>query len=245
MQLKFPFPADRDDRFDNFVSDNNNSASVRICEDFVRQTVSQPFSIVLHGPTGAGKTHLLAAMGAACSGSGSGGSALYMDGGALVDKIGAMERYEDLKKYLQNYERASFLAVDRLDMVAGDRTAEDQVFHLYNAVTQRGGKFATALRTPPARWRFAKWLTTRLLWGHVVNVAPVGDDMRVEVLRKMAADMRLLLPEQGAVWLINHLPRDPKTQLQALRLIDKLSLTTGRKVSIPLIKQALESADAD
>jgi len=172
------------------------------------------------------------------------GSALYLDGRKLAEKVDSSQAYEDLKKYMRTYEKATYLAVDGLEAIMDTPEAQDQVFHLYNALMQSGGKFAASVRTPPTRWRFVEWLSTRLLWGLVLEIQPVGDESRVDVLRKMASDIRLYLPENAARWLITHLPRDPAYQLEALTKIDKLSLTTGRKVSIHLMKQALEYVSA-
>lgn len=244
MQLKFPFPSDREDTFENFLVDGANEAAASILRAFAEGRAGQPASMALHGGPGCGKTHALSAMGALIAEKEGEGSVLYLDGQSLVEKIGAIKKYEDLKKHLAAYESASYLAIDDLDAVEGDRKAEDQVFHLYNAVLEKNGRFAAALRKPPTSWKFADWLSTRLLWGHVVYLPPVGDEARVGVLQKMAADLRLTLPEDAAVWLITHLPRDPETQRKALEQIDRRSLTTGRKVSIHLIKQAVEYVHA-
>jgi len=244
MQLKFSFPADRTDTFENMAVDHHNEQAVLALKAFAEGAKGQPPSLVVFGPAGCGKTHALAAIGEAMRKKFAGRSAFYLDANELLDKLASSERYEDLKNYLRSYEKAAFLAVDNLDAARQNPEAQDQVFHLYNAVTQGGGRFAAALRTPPAEWRFSEWLTTRLLWGQVVELKPVGDEMRVLALRKMAADLRLHLPEHTAKWLISRLPRDPETQRKALASIDRLSLTTGRKVSIPLMKQALERFNA-
>lgn len=242
LQLKFDFPPDRSDSFENFVVDQNNEKALLICNDFAGKNKDKTASLVITGPSGSGKTHLLAAMGKMASDQ-SGSASLYLDGAALVEKVSGSETYEELKARLTSFESASFLAIDRLELVAGDKESEDQVFHLYNAVTQAGGRFTAALTTPPSEWKFADWLSTRLLWGHLVKLSPVGDDRKVEVLLKMASDLRLTLGLREANWMLTHLDRDSQSQLKALNLIDQRSLTTGRKVSIPLIKEALEHTD--
>ena len=240
MQLKFSFPGDRDDRFETFAIDEANREAVALCRAFVENNGVGPRSLILHGIAGSGKTHLLTAMGRLHDARHEKKSSLYLDAGWLRQQVNAAQCYEELKSRLAGYESASFLAVDNLEQIMGEREAEDQVFHLYNAVTQPGGRFAAAVRAAPSTWKFADWLATRLLWGQVVALAPVGDDRRVEALIKMAADLRMTLPSQAAQWLLTRLPRDPATQREALRLIDQRSLTTGRKVSISLMKEALE-----
>lgn len=244
MQLSFPFPANRKDRFDNFVSDRRNEEAARLCKAFAEAAPGQPKSLVLHGPPGAGKTHLLAAMGSVVMERAGEGAALYLDCKTLAERVLSVKSYEELKLYLEKYENAAFLAVDNLDFVEGVSQAEDQIFHLYNAVVQGGGRFSAAVGAPPASWRFHDQLTTRLLWGQVLKLAPVGDDGMVSVLVKMAADTGLALPEKAAKWLITRLPRDPVSQREALERIDRYSLTMQRKISINLVKEALKEPDA-
>lgn len=64
MQLKFPFPSDRDDSFENFIVDGANGAAASILRAFAEGRAGQPASLALHGSAGCGKTHALSAMGA-------------------------------------------------------------------------------------------------------------------------------------------------------------------------------------
>ena len=243
VQLSFSFPLNRNDTFENLVIDGGNEKSVQLCKEFAKNRDSDPPSLLLYGAHGSGKTHLLTAMGETAKEIFDEGSILYLDSARLVGVVDATNTYEELKRYIQSYEDASFLAIDRLELVEGDQEAEEQVFHLFNAVTQAGGKFCAATSKQPSDWKFAGWLSTRLLWGHVMRVEPVGDDRRVDVLIKIASDMGFVLARQAAQWLVTHLPRDPESQINALEKIDKASLTSGQKASIYLIKRALEEKD--
>lgn len=240
MQLTFAFPAGRSDRFENFASDERNEKTLKLCRAFAEGAPGQPKSLALHGPKGAGKTHLLSAMGGLVKELAGEGAALYLDVGVLAEKVMEEGAYERVKRFTAKYENAAFLALDNLDLAAGRGAAEEQVFHLYNAVAEGGGRLAAAASTPPSRWTFNDHLRTRLLWGQVLRLEPVGDDGMARALIKMAADAGFVLPESAARWLVTRLPRDPESLMGALRRIDRYSLTTGRKVSIDLIKEALK-----
>jgi DnaA family protein len=239
MQLKFPFPSARDDSFDNFQVDGRNDETVKFCKSFAEGETADVRSLVLYGQRGAGKTHLLIAMSSVIREKAGEASACYVSGTDIRQKVATSKTYEELKEHLGKYEGAVFLAVDDLDAVEGDQEAEDQVFHLYNAVTGNGGWFAVAVTEPPAVWKFSSWLATRLLWGLVLPVNPVGDESRAEVLKRVSAGMGLRLPDNVAKWLITRLPRDPASQMEALELIDRHSLSSGRRVSLPLAREAL------
>jgi len=239
MQLKFPFPSARDDSFENFQVDGRNDETVKFCKSFAEGETAGVRSLVLYGQRGAGKTHLLIAMSSVIREKAGEMSACYVSGTDIRRKVATSKTYEELKEHLGKYEGAIFLAVDDLSAVEGDQEAEDQVFHLYNAVTGNGGWFAAAVTEPPAVWKFSSWLATRLLWGLVLPVNPVGDESRAAVLKRIAAGMGLSLPDNVAKWLITRIARDPASQMEALELIDRRSLSAGRRVSLPLAREAL------
>ena len=240
MQLKFHFPVNRKDSFENFQTDRANHHTASLCRAFAEGAEGQPTSLVLYGERGSGKTHLLSAIGHEISGKLAKAAILYIDANALKEKIDSLETYTQLKEYLEKYEQAAYLAIDNLDSICGVGEAEEQVFHLYNAVTQGGGRFAAATVLSPPEWTFSlKDLKTRLLWGQVIELLPVGDEKRTDVLIKAAKDMGMALPAAAAQWLITHLPRNPNSQRETLVRIDQYSLTYKRKVSVQLIKEAL------
>ncbi|MBI5814109.1 MAG: ATP-binding protein [Nitrospinae bacterium] len=239
MQLRFPFPTTRKDTFANLIVDERNAHTASICKTFATGEDVSVKSLVVYGAAGSGKTHLLCAMGDMAAKDAGEEASLYLDGAALVEAVESAATYEELKGRIQNFESAFFLAVDNLDIIEGNNAAEDQVFHLYNAVVQSGGRFAAAVAKPPVDWKFQDHLSTRLLWGHALAVNPVGDGKRVSVLIKVAADLGVKLPENVAQWLLTRLSRDPKEQIAAIEAIDRHSLTTGKKVSISLVREAL------
>ena len=244
MQLFFRFPEERDDRFDTFISDENNREAIALCEKFALNSGNEPGwgSLVLFGEKGSGKTHLLSAMGKKVTESG--GDALYLDCDLLASTIEDALSYDEIKKHLAKYEKVAYLAINGLEKIEDSVVAQEQVFHLYNAIKEYGGRMAVSVTKKPARWSFADYLSTRLLWGQVVELRPVGDDKMVYVLIKMAKDAGLHLPRDAAKWLLTRLPRDPESLGVALKRIDRYSLTQKRKVSIQLVREALEEKDA-
>ncbi len=240
MQLRFAFPKGLNNSFTDFVADEKNSAAVAFCRSFVQKKPEGRASLVLHGLAGTGKTHLLFAMSELLESNNAENQTLYLDCKELADKVMKSETYEELKTFLNKYDKAVFLAVDHLEMIEEVESAQEQVFHLYNAVINSGGRFVGAVKIPPNSWKFADYLKTRLLWGQVVEVNRVDDDNTPLVLNKVAKDLGLHLPLNASQWLTSRLDRNPATLIEALRRIDRYSLTVGRKVSIQLIKKALE-----
>jgi DnaA regulatory inactivator Hda len=240
--MTFAFPPGRDDRFETFLTDERNRETVSLCRRFVDAPPSLPASLVLHGPAGCGKTHLLGAMGDVAKRR-LGGGAWYLSTVDLAADVADTGGYEALKGRLAGYEAALFLAVDDLEAAVALPDVQEQIFHLFNAVTQSGGIFVAAADRPPARLGFADYLETRLLWGQALDLKPVADETWEKVLVNAAAARGLTLPEAAARWMVTRIARDPASQLTALERVDRRSLTTGRKVSVQLVREALEEND--
>ncbi len=189
-----------------------------------------------------GKTHLLGAMGRLAEELGAGPS-YYLSSATLLADLSEAKAYGELKERLAAFETAVFLAIDDVQLLFGNEMAEEQLFHLFNGVTQGGGRFVAATSMAPGRWRIADFLQTRLLWGKTFDLKAASDDTWIAILTERAADRGLTLPEPVARWMVTRVDRTPTALLNALATVDRRSLTTGRKVSISLVKDALEEAD--
>ena len=242
--MKLEFPGEGDDRFEDFLVAKENKEAYEICRRFASLEMGDSYSLVIHGPSHSGKTHLLKAMAKKASDIVGAKSSVYLDCGRLAGEDLKRDSHGRLEEYLKAMESARFLALDRLEEVSGNEGAASLIFHLYNEVKRKqNGRFAAATRLQPSQWAFPEWLNTRLLWGQVAHAGQVGDDELPEMLVKMAAGMQMTLPPQAAGWLANHLTRDLESLRDVLVKVDHLSLTTGRKVSIPLIKEAIGYSD--
>ncbi len=246
MQLTFAFPDRRkNDKFGSFIVDERNCEEAQICRNFCGIERSEKGrSITLYNNSASGKSHLLFAMAKEFEELHSaGGQALYLDGGQLAQKVIETDKYEELKSWISAYEKAPFVAVDQLEKISKNQQAQDQVFHIYNAVMQSGGLFVAGVSRLPSEWNFEDYLQSRLLWGASLRIRQVSGDSLIKVVEKIATDKGFRIGQQVAKWLTTHLSRDIRQIVSAMERIDQRSLTDGRKVSISLVKEALGGGD--
>jgi DnaA family protein len=80
---------------------------------------------------------------------------------------------------------------------------------------------------------------SRLQWGLMLQL-PSNDDSEIrQILRKRAQLIGIELGEDVISYLMTHHARNLDTQMSILRRLDRASLSQQRKVTIPLVKQAL------
>ncbi|MGD9603004.1 MAG: DnaA regulatory inactivator Hda [Gammaproteobacteria bacterium] len=193
---------------------------------------SGPWCVGLWGSRGTGRSHLLqAAIRVAHE---AGRRAMYLPlaelrshGAGILDGLAQMHA----------------LALDDLDLVAGDGAWEKALFTLYNDCHAAGASLAFAVRAAPANAGFAlPDLTSRLTSALVFQLVDPLDGEKQQVLQEVADARGMELPEAVAGFLIRRLPRDMHALMAALDVLDRESLRASRALTIPFVRDTLRLA---
>ena len=191
-------------------------------------------ALYLQGGSGSGKTHLLLA---ACAAAEAGGaSANYLSLARVRGRARAA---------LQGIEQAGLVALDDLDAVAGDREDEIALFDQHNRVRDAGIGLLYAARDVPAALPLVlPDLRSRLAQCTLLALRALDDDGRTEVLRQRAAARGLLFDEAALEWLMRRHSRDLSDLGALFERLDRASLAAQRRLTVPFLKQVLESAQS-
>lgn len=193
------------------------------------QSASEPF-IYLGGPQGSGRSHLLQA---ACHEvSEAGGLAAYLP----LNECMAMS-----PQMLEGMEQMALLAIDDVELLAGNSEWEQALFHLYNRMRDAGHRMIVAGNAAPAALGIIlPDLLSRLGWGPVFQLQPLGDNEKSEALRMRAKQRGMELPAEVADYLLNHASRDMHDLLELLDRLDEGSLAAQRKLTIPFVRTFID-----
>lgn len=127
--------------------------------------------------------------------------------------------------------------IDDVDGLDADAQAE-----LFNAFIERDFAFLlVASRQAPAEVPLRRDLATRLASGLTFHVAPLTDDEKRQALAVHARNRGFDLSDDVAGYLLTHARRDMGSLISALAALDRYSLETGRVITVPLLKQALQA----
>ena len=225
-QIALPLSLDRQYSFENFISERADliTASLRA---LVRGDGEA--QIGLWGTAASGKTHLLNA------------SADY------ARKKGVVLQIYDARQLLQcdanefeGFSHCDVLAIDNLDAIAGNPDWEACFYQVINRCRDGDYRFVFAmLRRPEDIETTLDDFRSRLQWGLMLQL-PSNDDSEIrQILRKRAQLIGIELGEDVISYLMTHHARNLDTQMSILRRLDRASLSQQRKVTIPLVKQAL------
>ena len=199
--------------FANFVPGGN--AELAHAVELAVRGQSPERVMYLWGESGAGKTHLLRAFAAAGA-----PRARYVPARDFMDAAGA-----------------PMYAVDDVESL----TDEEQV-SLFNAYNERTFDFLlVAARAAPRDVKLRRDLATRLATGLTYRVLPLTDEEKGAALAAHAKARGFRIPEEVTAYLLTHARRDMGSLIGALDSLDRYSLETGRAITIPLLKEAMQA----
>lgn len=206
---------------DNYVP-GRNGAALQALRDIARGALAERF-VYLWGEPGSGRTHLLRGLAQAASGR----KALYFSGAPGI--------------FLENdsLENVGVVAMDDVQDLPAD--GQITLFDLYNRVRAAGGALAASGNAAPAQLALRPDLRSRLAWGLAFQLHPLSDAEKAAALRAHARARALELHEDVIAYLLKHARRDMTSLIGILDALDRYSLEQKRPVTLPLVRDALES----
>lgn len=176
--------------------------------------------LVLWGPPGVGKSHLLKA--AATMAAGNRASQLCAGPEALpVDA-----------------PPGALILVDDVDRA--DAAAQGRLFTLYNTLKATGGALVATASVPPARMPLRDDVRTRLGWGLIHEVLPLADEDKPVALSTYARSRGFALSDEVISYLLAHGRRDMTSLLATLAALDRHSLAAKRPITTALLREWLQ-----
>jgi len=189
-----------------------------------------PAQLYCWGDVGSGKTHLLQA---SCR---------------HADSLGRTAAYLPLKdcvelppELVQGWDEFQLICVDDIDIAAGHHDWEEALFHLYNRLMERGGRWLAGATVAPGQLAIGlPDLVSRLGAGPTYQLRPLDDEQSLEAMRLRARQAGFDLPEDTGRYLLRHLPRDLPALMAVLEQLDTASLAAQRKLTVPFVKSVLD-----
>lgn len=185
--------------------------------------------IGLWGAPGSGKTHLLNA------------SADFARRQGIVLQIyDAVQLLQCDAAEFSGFEHCDVLAIDNLDAIAGNAQWEACFYQVINRCRAGDHRFVFALGDKPDDLHTAlEDFRSRLQWGLLLQLPCNGDAEIRDILQRRAQLLGIELSPEVLSYLLTHYERNLAVQMSILQQLDDASLSQQRKITIPLIKQAL------
>lgn len=202
---------------------------------FVLDAVSQwmsgdgPWYLMLWGATGTGKSHLIQSVIGAVG---------DQQRRAMYVPLGQVMEFDP--EILEDLESIEFLGIDDVHLAAGDKGWELALFNLFNRTQASGGRLLVSSNRGPQNLGLDLLdLSSRLKSGLICHLSDLDDDGKQAVLQHRAARRGLDMPDNVARYLIHRLRRDMRELNMIFERIDAASLSAGRELTIPFVRDVL------
>ncbi|MEY2993818.1 MAG: hypothetical protein RL357_753 [Pseudomonadota bacterium] len=214
--------------FSNFEVADNGLVWQALQEAMQRNWGHEPaIPLLIWGPSGSGKSHLLQAW-----------RANELAAGRTLGWL-SPSMASAPSEFSESW---ATLLLDDVDAWGDDlqAVAFNWLASTQSMLPERRPTVIAASQLPPADWDCRADLRTRLAQGLVLELRPLSEQQRIEVLQRAATARGLVLGDDVVGYMIKRFSRDLTSLMLLLEHMDAYALEHQRALTVPLIKSMLE-----
>lgn len=197
-------------KFDNFVVGENNKIAHAIAYSVAQEPGKKCNPLFIYGGSGLGKTHLMQAIGH---------YAIFHHPKLKVRYIKTEEYTNDLinscaigkdsnermAKFRQKYRNVDILLIDDIQFIESKKRTMEEIFNTFDALYNKGKQIVvTSDRLPKDIPSLTDRLRTRFEMGVVVDLQPPPFETRVAILKKLAEQNMIDVPDDVCEYIANN-----------------------------------------
>ena len=226
--------------FERFVVGANSQLAAAACRGVADSPAQLYNPLFIYGDTGLGKTHLMHAVGHEILSRNRSARIAYVPSEQFTNEMIAAIQSGRTPEFRQRYRQIDVLLVDDVHFLRNKEGTQEEFFHTFNSLYDAHKQIVITSDRPPQEIPgLQERLVSRFEWGLVTDIKPPDFETRVAILRKKAAEDRLVIEDA----VIEFIARNRKTSVRQLEgAVIKLlaySSLTRREISLDLAREAL------
>jgi len=195
--------------------------------------------LVIHGPVGTGKTHLLEGIFAGLKRQ-SDQRPVYATAEEFTTKFVAASQHGKMGAFRRQFRECTTLLLDDLHFLATKKATQAEFLHTFDALIADGRQVVvTADCHPRLADELMPELVDRLLGGAVWSLLPPDPETRLEILRKKATGANPMIPDNVLKSLASNLRGNVRELEGAVNSVRHYAKVTGRAVDQVTVREAL------
>jgi len=183
-------------RFDNFMVGESNelayTAARKIC---IKSAHYNP--LFIYSSVGMGKTHLLNSIALEV---GNTKKTLFIPAERFMYHFIRSIKNNEMVKFKDFFRRADIFIIDDIQFVSGKEAMQEEFFHTFNALIERGSQIVISSDRPPSDLnRIQERIKSRLSGGLVIDIQPPDLDLKVKILKSKFEEIKISTNENYQV----------------------------------------------
>ena len=184
---------DSNKRFENFITGTSNKlayeASLKVSEN---QSNYNP--LYIYGGVGMGKTHLLNSIGFELKKI---NKVMFISAERFMYQFVKSIKANDMVKFKEYFRNTDVLLVDDIQFMNGKEAMQEEFFHTFNALLDKGSKIiVSADRAPNKLSRIQERIKSRFSGGLVVDIQKPDYELRKKIIEKKIEELNSLYPNE-------------------------------------------------
>lgn len=196
--------------------------------------------LLLHGPTGCGKTHLLEGIWTAARKSGQVQRVIYLTAEQFTTHFVEALKGSGLPSFRKKYRDVELLLIDDVQFFAGKQSTLVELLYTIDTLLREGRQVVLAADRPPADLKvLGSDIAARLAGGLVCGIEPAEYAARLAILRQMASQNGLDVPHEVLSHMAAQLAGDGRQLTGALNRLAAVAAAHDRPITMDLAQAAL------
>lgn len=227
--------------FENFIEGKGNQfarAAAISVTDKPGQTLFNP--LLIYSSPGLGKTHLIQAAGNRMARKNKSFRVLYITGEKfMLDFISSIQKNKS-SEFTKFYRNTDMLLLDDVHFLEGKEQTQEQFFHLFNDLYQKGKQIIlTTDRHPRNLVGLKERLVSRFQSGLIADIQPPDLETRIAIIRNDAKHNGLDLDYSITEFIANTIKKDVRVMKSVLIRLQALSALKNVDISMDLCRQVI------
>jgi chromosomal replication initiator protein len=227
-------------RLGDFIVGASNRLAHAAAVSVVESPCEGANPLVLHGPVGTGKTHLLEGIFGGLRRRSTEQRACFVTSEEFTNRFVQAMRLGKLGAFRHHFRECDALLIDDLQFLASKRATQEEFLHTLDALVSSGVQVViTCDCHPKLTDEYTPELRDRLLGGAVWGLTPPDQATRLELLRAKSRRPGFVASEEVVQLLAGQLHGNVRELEGALNSLEHYSRVAGRPVDIKLAQEAL------
>ena len=230
----------RENTFDNFIVGKSNQLARAAAMQVAENPGFAYNPLFIYGGVGLGKTHLMHAIGNYLVSKKPDAKVVYLHSETFVATMVNALQMNAINEFKRFYRSVDALLIDDIQFFAGKERSQEEFFHTFNALLEGGQQIIlTCDRFHKEINGLEERLKSRFGWGLTVAVEPPELETRAAILINKAAQCKVELPYDAALFIAQRLRSNVRELEGALKRVIAHANFKGAPIDLELIKEAL------
>ncbi len=224
--------------FSTFVESECNQIARSSAEMVVKQP-GEVSPLVIHGPTGVGKSHLVEALWCEARQRSRRSSVLYLSAEQYTTYfLDALRGGSGLPAFRRKYRQADLLVIDDIQFFAGKQaTLVEFAYTIDSLVRDNRQLILTADRPPAQLGKLGPEIVNRLCGGLVCGMKPVDYEATLQISKQWSLERNIVLGDEIHELIASKTKGDARQLSGVLNRLRATSLATGESITTRMVNE--------